>query len=226
MADGPAIAAAAVAAPDLRFAVDGVEPVRFAAGPTLRFRVRVDELSGTRVQSLNLNVQLRIDATRRAYDAATQERLFEVFGPPELWSRSLRSLTWTQATVVVPAFEHTTLVELDVPCSYDVAVASAKYFAALGEGDVPVEMLFSGTAFHALPGGGPMRIAQIPWDREASVRMPVRVWREALDLHFPGAAWVRVNRDAFERLSAFRARNALTSWDAVFEALLAEAEEG
>jgi uncharacterized protein DUF6084 len=226
MADGAATAATALAVPDLRFAVEGVAPVRFSAGPALRFGVRVDELTGTPVQSLNLNVQIRIDATRRAYDAATQERLFEVFGPPELWSRSLRTLSWAQATVVVPAFEHTTLVEIDVPCSYDVAVASAKYLAALGDdGDVPLELLFSGTAFHGAAGAG-MRIAHIPWDRETHVRMPVRVWREALDIHFPGAAWVRVNRDAFDRLSLFRARRALTSWDEVIEALLAEADGG
>jgi len=226
MADAAATAATALAVPDLRFAVDGVAPVRFSAGPMLRFSVRVDERSGTPIQSLNLNVQIRIDATRRAYDAATQERLFEVFGPPELWSRSLRSLNWVQTTVVVPGFEHTTVVEVDVPCSYDVAVASAKYLAALGDdGDVPLELLFSGTAFHVAAGGG-MQIAHIPWDRETSLRMPVRVWRQALDIHFPGAAWVRVNRDAFDRLSLFRSRRALTSWDDVIEALLAEAGQG
>jgi hypothetical protein len=48
----------------------------------------------------------------------------------------------------------------------------------------------------------------------------VRVWRETMDHYFPNAAWLRLHRDAFERLVAFRARNALTSWEAVVAALL------
>jgi hypothetical protein len=47
-----------------------------------------------------------------------------------------------------------------------------------------------------------------------------------MDHYFPGGAWLRVDRDAFERLVAFRARGALTSWEAVVDALLEGREPG
>ena len=34
----------------------------------------------------------------------------------------------------------------------------------------------------------------------------VRVWREAMDRHFPGTAWLRLRRDTFDRLHAVKAR--------------------
>ena len=34
--------------------------------------------------------------------------------------------------------------------------------------------------------------------------MPVTVWREAMDVHFPGQAWLRLERGAYDRLAAYR----------------------
>jgi hypothetical protein len=45
-----------------------------------------------------------------------------------------------------------------------------------------------------------------------------------MDHYFPNSAWLRLDREAFERLVAFRARGALTSWEAVVDALLEEKE--
>ena len=50
------------------------------------------------------------------------------------------------------------------------------------------------------------------------------VWREAMDLHFAGAAWLRVSADVFERLRAYRAQNTLATWDATLDALLSARE--
>ena len=44
----------------------------------------------------------------------------------------------------------------------------------------------------------------IGWDREAEYRLPVRVWRETMDHYFPGSAWLRLERDTFDRLYAYR----------------------
>jgi hypothetical protein len=43
-----------------------------------------------------------------------------------------------------------------------------------------------------------------------------------MDRHFPGTAWVRVSRETYGRLAAYRGQQALPSWDAVFDALLEE----
>lgn len=206
--------------PQLRFSVTSVEALAPAAVPTLRFMLRIDaDADGVAIRSVLLEVQLQIAATRRRYEAAEQERLADLFGTPERWGETLRSVPWTRATLAVPPFQDSALVHLDVTCTYDFEVSSARYLAALADGDVPLELLFSGTVFHA-DADGRLRVSRISWDQDATCALPVRVWREAIDRHFPGSAWIRLDRVAFDRLSAFRAQRALTSWEAVVEALL------
>ena len=207
-----------VAAPQLEFDVEGVEPLEYAAVPTLAFRVRVDAGKAA-VRSLALNVQLRIESQRRPYDADERGRLFELFGPSGNWSRTLRSLRWTTASLTVPAFEGATTVEVPVPCTYDFDVVASKYLDALGGGSVPLTLLFSGTVFFTAAGGN-LQVVHLPWDREAQCALPVQVWREALEQAFPGTAWVRVRRDLFERLQAYKNERALLTWDATLEELL------
>src|SRR5262249_15311044 len=153
------------------------------------------------------------DAVRRGYDARAQERLLELFGEPVRWGETLRSLLWAQTTLVVPPFEGSTLVDLPVACTYDLDVAAAKYFHALEDGDVPLELLFSGTVFYTAADGR-LGTAHIPWDREARFRLPVQVWKDMMERYFPGGAWLRLGRDAFERLHAYRSKGTLLTWDA------------
>ena len=171
------------------------------------------------MRSLALNAQIRIAPARRRYSERDQERLVELFGPPERWGETLRTFRWAQASALVPPFEDATSVELTATCTYDLEVATAKYFYALDDGDVPLEFLFSGTTFFAGDGGA-LQAAQIPWDCEATLRMPVRVWKQAIENHFPGSAWLRLRRDSFERLAAYRARHALPTWEATVASLL------
>ena len=37
--------------------------------------------------------------------------------------------------------------------------------------------------------------------------------------HFRGTAWVRLSKESFDRLSAYKSRNALASWDDALAAL-------
>jgi hypothetical protein len=46
-----------------------------------------------------------------------------------------------------------------------------------------------------------------------------------MDHYFPNSAWLRLRRDSFDRLYAYRSRNALPSWERVVDALLDEAQE-
>jgi hypothetical protein len=212
------VAASAGAVPELGFTVLGCEPLRHAAAPSLRFSLAIDA-QGAAVRSVMLDVQLRIAATQRGYSEAERAQLGDLFGEAHRWGDTLRNLLWTQATLVVPPFDGSTVVDLIVPCTYDFDVAAAKYLAGLHDGDIPLELLFSGTVFY-VSAAGAIQINRISWNAEAAHRLPVRVWRETMDHYFPNAAWLRLHRDAFERLVAFRARNALTSWEAVVAALL------
>ena len=45
-----------------------------------------------------------------------------------------------------------------------------------------------------------------------------------MERHFPGAAWLRLRRETFDRLAAYRARNALRSWEEALERLIGEQE--
>lgn len=219
-----AAAAGHGAVPDLTFAVEGAQAVRFAAVPTLALALRLEAEGGWAIRSVTLNVQVRIAATRRRYDGETQTRLRDVFGPVEGWDRALQSVRWAQTSLVVGPFAQSKLVELPVPCTYDFDVAAARYLAAIRDGMVPLDLVFSGTIFYAGEDGR-LRTAHIPWDLEARFALPIATWREAMDQHFPDSAWVRLGQDAFDRLSAYKASHVLLSWDAVIDALLPAGEK-
>ena len=51
-----------------------------------------------------------------------------------------------------------------------------------------------------------LAIEQIPWHKETAYRLPVSVWREAMDLHFPNSAWLRIGRDTLDSLQRFKSR--------------------
>lgn len=211
------------AVPDLRFAVQGAEPVRDAASPTLRFDLRIDA-RGAVVRSVMLEVQIRIAATQRRYAPEEQLLLAELFGEPHRWGETVRSLLWTQTTLVVPPFQGETTASLYVPCTYDFEVASSKYLAGLSSGEVPLELLFSGTVLHIVGGGaeaGRLQVSRISWNAEAEHRLPVSVWREAVDCHFPHSAWLRLDRVVLDRLVAFKGARALPTFEAALEVLLA-----
>jgi Family of unknown function (DUF6084) len=222
-AGGPIGAAAPTGVvPLLRFAVQGAEALRPAAVPTIRFTVRIDS-GGAAIRSIQLETQVRIAATRRAYDAAEQERLAELFGAPHRWGETLRSFLWANLTRVVPPFEGETLAHLDMPCTYDFEVSATKYLAGVRAGEVPLELLFSGAVFHS--EGGRLQVTRVSWESEAEYRLPVAVWRAAMDQHFPDAAWLRLDRAAFDRLAAYKARHTLLTWEEAVASLLDRAGE-
>lgn len=210
---------AADAAPQLAFAIEDGGVLEYAAVPTLRFGLRVE--SSAPVRSLALNVQVRIAATRRPYSEEERDGLVELFGGPGDWGRNLRSLHWTNLAVQVGPFTDTTLVELPITCTYDLEVTASRYFRGLADGEVPLEFLFGGTVFFA-GGDGRLQVRPISWNQEAEFRLPVSAWREMIDRHFPGHAWLRLERAAFDRLYAYRARNTLLSWEETVDSLLAE----
>ena len=119
----------------------------------------------------------------------------------------------------MPPFEHDTVADLDIPCTYDLDVVASRYFDALGDGEVPLEFLFSGSVFYAGPEGA-LQTARISWEQEAEYRLPVRVWKETMEGHVPGTAWLRLPKRSYDRLCAYKARSALASWDDVVDGLL------
>jgi Family of unknown function (DUF6084) len=211
---------------DLDFAAEDVEVERFAAAPTLAFKLRVTNKSiGIRVQNISLQCQIRIEATRRRYDPGEHERLSELFGESHRWSETLRSMLWTHASVQVPGFEADRVVSLPVECSYDFNVAATKYFYGLEGGEVPLALLFSGTVFYRDAEDGSLQMDQISWSKEATYRLPVRLWQDMMDHYYPGSAWLRIDRELFDALYRMKRQNGFTTWDETLSSLLKRQRE-
>jgi hypothetical protein len=211
--------------PDLNFRVEGVEPQRFAAVPTLLFKLRVTEnvakwAEPTPIHTIVLRCQVRLEPGRRRYSPGEQERLLDLFDVPERWGQTVRPMLWTHVSAVVPPFTGSDTVDLPVPCSYDFNLAATKYFSALEDGDLPLCFLFSGTIFHETEHA-PLQVAQIPWEKEAYFRLPVTVWRELMEHYHPNSAWLCLRKDVFDLLRHYKSREGLPTWEQTLEHLLA-----
>jgi hypothetical protein len=209
--------------PDLRFQLEKVAPTPHAAAPQLSFKVRITNSEPEPVHSIALRVQVQIEPVRRRYTAEEQEHLKELFGEPERWSQSLHPLLWENVNIAVPGFTGSTVAEIPVRCTFDFNVAVTKYIYGLQNGELPTTVLFSGTVFHAGPMG--LQVTQIPWDREASYRLPVRVWQEMIDHYYPETAWLCVRRDVFDRLRSYKARHGIPTWEQTLERMLGATAE-
>lgn len=207
---------------DFSFACTGVRADAYAAGPTLVFRLRITASEGARVHALALRCQIRIEPARRGYADEEAAALGDLFGERSRWGSSLNPVQFAQVSVMVPGFSGEIETDLVVPCTYDMDVAATRYFDALSGGEVPLLMLFSGTAF---TGAGGFQVEPVPWDKETAHRMPVTVWREMVEQHFPGCGWLRLPRDTMAALLAYRSRRALPSWEATVGSLLKAAGE-
>ena len=198
-----------------------VEP--YAAVPTIGFTARLLESTGETVHAVALRTQVRIEPQRRRYEAAEAERLRELFGETPQWGDSLRPFLWAHIDTTVGGFTDEGRATLPMVCTYDFEVAAAKYLHALGEGEVPLLFLFSGTVF--VKGANGFAAELVPWHLESRYRLSVRVWREAMDRFFPNSGWLRLSRDTVDRLQRFRADRAVPTWDQAIEMLLKEAGE-
>jgi Family of unknown function (DUF6084) len=208
----------------LAFEVVGGRAEPHAAVPTIIFRLKVTEQGGGAVHALALRCQIRIEPQRRRYGPDEEERLYELFGDIPLWGSSLRPFLWTHVSTTLGGFTGEAEFELPVECTYDFEVAGAKYLHALSDGEIPLLMLFSGTVFTRGESG--FSAEPVSWDREASYRLPVSVWRDVMDMYFPNSAWVRVRRDTLDDLQRYKVEQALPTWDQAFEQLLKRAGAG
>lgn len=208
---------------ELTFTCLDVQPERYAAAPTLLFRLRIDESDGRRVRAVALRCQIRIEPSRRGYGEQEGERLLELFGERGRWGDTVKPFQFANTSTVVASFTGSIEVDITVPCSYDLEVTAGRYFHALEDGEIPFILLFSGTIFG--DGENGMWIEQVPWHAEARYKMPVAVWREMMDVHFPGSGWLRLRRDTIDALAEFRASRALPTWDDAVIAVLDAARE-
>jgi Family of unknown function (DUF6084) len=206
--------------PELSFRVEDAAAVEYAAAPTLAFRLRiVNAVGGEAIHTVTLRCQIQIEATRRRYNAQEQGNMLDLFGEPERWSQTLRSLLWTHVSTVVPAFEGNAVADLLVPCTFDFNVAATKYFEGLGGGEIPLRLLFSGTVFYAGEDGA-LQVAPISWEQETTFRLSHNVWREMMNSYYPNSAWLSLRKDVFNRLYQYKMVRGIPTWEQALEGIL------
>lgn len=205
---------------ELRFSVEGMQALQEAASPHVSIRLRAEQAASNpeRIENVLLHAQVRIEPHLRAYRAEERKRLYDLFGDDHRWARTLRSLLWTHVHLTLPRFHRSTTFDLPVPCSQDFTVAAARYFDGLDDGEIPLTLLFSGTVFHA-DDDGRIRVSPIPWETEASTRLPLRTWKDALRLHYGDRVWLPIGRAAFERLREIKQKSGAPTWEATFDRL-------
>ncbi len=209
--------------PDLSFEIVGVEVPAFAAVPMLTFKLRIANTDKQeRIHSVILHTQIQLAVTRRRYSAEAQAQLLEVFGEPKRWSETLRPLLWTHAHTLVPLFAGSIIVDMPIACTYDFEVVGTKYFSALGDGDIPLIFLFSGSIFYENAEGN-LQVEQIPWSKEATYLFPVTLWQDMMARYYPNSTYIRLHKDVFDRLYRYKATHGLPTWEDVMAQLLQSA---
>ena len=206
--------------PDLSFRIEEAVVIPFAVAPTLAFKLRIENaIAGEIIHTVALRCQIQIDVTRRRYTEVEQSRMRDLFGEPDRWSQTLRSLLWTHASVVVPGFQGSTITDIPVPCTFDFNVAATKYFEGLTDGEIPLHLMFSGSVFYA-DTDEVLQVVPISWEQEARFKLPVKVWRDMMDSYYPNSVWLSLRRDVFERLYQYKTQHGIPTWEQALEKVL------
>ena len=206
--------------PDLSFKVEDATVVPYAAAPTLALKLWITNADAVQsIHTVALRCQIQMEVSRRRYSAEEQMKMRDLFGEPERWSQTLRSLLWTHVSVVVPGFQGSTLIDLPIHCTFDFNVAATKYFEGLTDGEIPLHLMFSGTVFYA-DSEDVLQVAPISWEQEARFRLPVKVWHEMMDAYYPNNVWLNLRRDVFDRLYQYKTQRGIPTWEQALESVL------
>ncbi len=210
--------------PDLSFEIVAANPVRDMITPALAFDLRLtNPFPEQSIHAVLLRCQIQIEVARRRYSSTEQNQLRDLFDEPSRWGDTLRSMTWMNTSVNIPAFSGSTIYPITVPCTFDFSVATAKYFHGIADGEVPLTFLFSGSIFFDA-GQGALQVAPISWNKEARFRLPVQAWKNLMDLHYPNTACLNLRRDVFDELYRFKISEGYATFEETIQRMLAIAE--
>lgn len=210
--------------PDVAFEIVSTGALERAATPTLSFGAKITDGSGIEVYTIALSALFTIEPGKRTYEPEARERLAELFGEPERWAATTGAFRWAQVDVLVPSFTGEVGFEIKVPCTYDHEIAATKYFAGLSDGVVPLQIHFNGTLFYR-GDGGQLQMMMLPWDLSVRHDLPIGVWREMIDRHYPEGTWVRLEEATLDRLRRVKTSGGSATYDRAIAAML-DREEG
>ncbi len=213
---------------DVRFAVMDITPEPYSVSPVLTARVAVVAGGTAPVHAIALRCQIRIEPLRRPYSDDEAAGLADMFGPRSRWATTQRTFLWQHTAAMVQGFTGATEVALPLECTYDFEVTGSKYLHALRDGTIPLQFLFSGTIFGPPLTGGDrgFAVAQVPWDQEAQFDMPVSVWHDLVEQHYPNSGWVRLGHETVTALAQYKSERGLLDIDEAVTSLLTDVSAG
>lgn len=113
------------------------------------------------MHAIALRCQIRIQPQQRRHTAAEAKRLRDLFGGTSRWADTVKPIQLAQVSNMVPGLSAMAEIDLQVPCTYDLEVASARYLQALDNGTIPLLLLFGGTVFIEAESG--FTVELVPW---------------------------------------------------------------
>ena len=129
--------------------------------------------------------------------------------------RHAEAVLWTHVSIDVPGFTGSTEIELPVPAP--TTSRSPRRSISTRSTTARSRCSFCSAARSSPRARRASASARCPWHKDATYRLPVRVWRELMDLYFPNSGWLRLQRETLDALLRFKARRALATWDEVVE---------
>jgi hypothetical protein len=202
--------------PEPQFWVLDCAALPHTAAPTLSFTLRAKDTTGLEVYTVALTTQVHLEASSRPHDAETREALQDVFGEPERWNDTARSVIWAKRDLLVPSFTGSTTFELQLPCDTDLELATTRYLEAVPDGEAPLAFHFSGSIFYR-GAHDRMQLTMVPWHSTAQFRLPLATWRKAVG---DRGGLVRVSDETFDALKRYRLERGLPSLGAAVSELV------
>jgi hypothetical protein len=210
---------------DMTYTVLDVAPEPYSLTPRLSARIGIATSDDDPIRAIALRCQVRIEPLRRGYSDEEAAGLTDLFGPRERWVNTQRTFLWQHGTAMVQGFTNVTETSLPLECTYDFEVAASKYLHALRDGSIPLQFLFSGTVFGSGGSAEGLSVQLVSWECEARHDMPVAVWRDLIQRHYPNAGWVRLGHETVTALAAYKSARGMLDLDEAVTALLADAPQ-
>ena len=211
---------------DPEFKIVSVEPVPRSVEPALSFKGKITDASQRPVYMIALTAIVVVEPGKRRYAPGERERLMELFGGPERWASTTGAFRWAATQTMVHGFTGEGEFEMVVPVSYDLEIASAKYFGALDEGgSVPLRFHFNGSVLYER-GDGQVQMAPVAWDRSERFEMPMEAWTRLTAEHHPFRNWVPLHSETVTRISDLKANMGAPTFDDAVSRILDRAEQG
>ena len=167
---------------------------------TSRFRVRISSVSqrhrlwcsalGSRsvpvspIYTIALRCQINVDPARRRYDADPASDCPSCSESPSGGARRPRASCGRASTCSSRASKARPTSTSRCPAATTSRSRPPDISRGLSDGAVPLSFHLSGSVFYKT-SSGELRITQVPWDIDVRYELPLAVWTDMMEHHYP-----------------------------------------